>query len=465
MDAIGMLPQIAGARVPIDAGAVLPPGASMLENLAAHDQRALGDWLGTLHGEQLRHLYAGSWDMAARAAQRPPEGDWRTWLILAGRGFGKTRAGAEWVMAQVRGGLPIRIALVAGTLHEARSVMVDGESGLMAIAHGRWTPKWEGSTRRLLWAETGAQAQIFSAAEPESLRGPQHHVAWLDEIAKWRDGEAAWANLQMGLRLGADPRVVATTSPRAVPLVRRLVAEEGESVRITRGRTRDNAAHLAPKFIRDIEGAYGGTSFGRQELYGELIDEIEGALWNRALLDRQRVTAAPERVRTVIGVDPPAGAGDGADACGIVVVGLGADGHAYVLADCTVQGGGPERWARAVADAAAVWDADRVIAEVNQGGAMVEQVLRAADADLPVRGVHATSAKATRAEPVAVFYEAGRIFHAGLFPALEDQLCGMMAAGGYEGPGRSPDRADALVWAVHELLLGKRRPRPGVRGL
>jgi phage terminase large subunit-like protein len=308
----------------------------------------------------------------------------------------------------------------------------------------------------------GAVARLFAASEPEGLRGPQHSHAWCDEIAKWPYGIATWDNLAMGLRLGARPRIVATTTPRPVPLVRMLAARD--DVAVTGGRTEDNRKHLAADFLAAMEATYAGTRLGRQELAGELIAEAEGALWSRDLIERCRVRQAPEAARVVIGVDPPAGAGAASDACGIVVVALGGDGIGYVLEDASVQGLGPEGWARAVAAAAERHDADRVIAEANNGGAMVESVLRAASATLPVRLVHAARGKAARAEPVAVLYETGRVAHVGAFPALEDELAGLLLDGRYVGPGRSPDRADALVWAVHALLL-KGSGRPGLRTL
>jgi len=401
-----------------------------------------------------------NWQFWSRPNQRQPVGDWRIWLIKAGRGFGKTRAGAEWVRWRAEHDGQARIALVAATMAEGRAVMVEGESGLLTIAQPDKMPVWEPSLNRLRWPN-GAQAFLYSAAEPESLRGPQHHFAWADEIAKWPRGVDVWDNLMMGLRLGVRPRAVATTTPRPVPLVRRLLADK--HVVVTRGRMVGNRPHLPPDFIAAMEAGYAGTRIGRQELDGELIEEAVGALWSRALIEARRVAAVPEIVRVVVGVDPPAGAGGG-DACGIIVVALGVDRCAYVLADASVSGTGPEGWARAVAQAAEAHKADRVVAEANNGGAMVESVLRAADARLPLRLVHATHGKSARAEPVATLYAGGRAFHVGAFPALEDEMAGLVAGGGYEGPGRSPDRADALVWAMTELMLGREK-RPAVRVL
>lgn len=406
------------------------------------------------------------WTLNARREQLPPPGKWRIWLMLAGRGFGKTRSGAEWVRGIAESDGSARIALVGATLQEARGVMVEGESGLLAIAPYWDRPIWNPALRRLIW-KSGAQAMLFGAAEPDSLRGPQFTHIWADEIAKWAYAESAWDTLMMALRLGRHPRAIATTTPRPAPLIRRLVGQA--NVAVTRGRTQDNRANLAADFLAAMERDYGGTALGRQELDGELIEELQGALWTRALIERCRVrretlALAGERPfgRVVVGVDPPAGTHG--DACGIVVVALGHDGRGHVIEDASVAGASPERWAGAVAAAAIRNGADRVVAEANNGGAMVESVLRAAEAGLPVRLVHASRGKSARAEPVAALYERERIVHVGAFPMLEDQMCGLVMGGGYAGPGRSPDRADALVWAVTELLLG-RQGRQAIRTL
>jgi phage terminase large subunit-like protein len=402
-----------------------------------------------------REEFPYNWGQLGRDAQLAPESDWRLWLVMAGRGFGKTRAGAEWVRRLAEDDPRARIALIGATLGEARSVMVEGESGILACCPPARAPLYESSLRRLTWP-SGAQAHLYSAGEPESLRGPQHSHAWCDEVAKWDHAGgramAAWDNLLLGLRLGEAPRVLATTTPRAVPLLRRLLAEDG--LVVTRGRTEENRGNLPERFLRDIRRTFGKALLGRQELDGELIEDLPGALWTRALIEDCREDAASSPpARVVIGVDPPASA-DG-DACGIVVCALGEDGVARVLADASVAKASPERWARATARAARAWQADRVVAEANQGGAMVASVLRAAEIALPLKLVHASKGKTARAEPVAALYEAGRVRHAGTFPALEDELCGLIAGGGYEGPGRSPDRADALVWALSELMLGR----------
>jgi len=400
------------------------------------------------------------WRAWAMRGQTPTDTDWRVWLIRAGRGFGKTRAGAEWVSAIARRNGKARIALVAATVDEARRVMIEGESGLLNVKQDDERPVFRASLGEV-WFDSGAVAHVYSAAAGEKLRGSQHHAAWCDELGKWRDGDRAWDNLLLGLRLGDDPRVLVTTTPRPTRLMYRVMATAGFSE--TRGGTRDNI-HLAPGFATAMEGDYGGTRLGRQELEGELLDDHDGALWTRGTIEACRVARAalPDLVRVVVAVDPPAGQ-DG-DACGIVAVGLGTDGIGYVIEDASVAGATPAGWAAAVAACADRVAADCVVAEKNQGGEMVRHVLTGADSALPLRLVHASRGKSARAEPVSHLYEGGKVRHAGAFPALEDQLCGMLAAGGYAGPGRSPDRADALVWAVTELMLG-RRGRARVRGL
>ena len=440
---------------------------------------------------------AEEWWWRAHGGQHEPReapggGHWRVWAIVAGRGFGKTRAGAEWVWARAReGGEGTRIALVAATLDEGARVMVEGESGLIASARRGEEPRWAPS-RGTLHFPSGASAFLYSAERPDALRGPQHHFAWVDELAKWRRAEATWDNLLLGLRLGERPRTILTTTPRPVPLLKRILALPRTAA--TNGRTDENR-HLPADFREAVSALYAGTRLGRQELDGMLIEDVPGALWTREMIEKARtqpplpgnregpgVGQSPEEARqvernpplaglprsqggesvlrrTVIGVDPPASAKG--DSCGIVVCGLGSDGIAYVLADLTIAGERPEGWARRVAAAAEAWDAQLVVAEKNQGGDMVESVLRAASFALPVRLVAATKAKAARAEPIALHFEAGRAKLAGFFPDLEDQLCGLTYAG-YEGPGNSPDRADAMVWAMTELF-GKPKAEPRVR--
>lgn len=442
--------------------------------MAQATRDVVGDVLGQLTGlspGQLRRLMRDlsgrhrrelieRWQGWAQEGQCEPPGDWRIWMIRAGRGFGKTRAGAEWISEWARMLPDARIALVAANDTDGRRVMIEGPSGLLAVARSDEGPLWRESLRELHF-DSGAVATLYSAAAAENLRGPEHHVAWCDELAKWPQGDAAWDNLMMGLRLGDNPRVLVTTTPRPTALMRRLMALPGYEE--TRGGTNDNP-YLPSNFVEAMLASYGGTRLGRQELDGELLEDVEGALWTRGLVERCRVGAGEigKPVRVVIGVDPPATANG--DACGIVVAAHLRDGRLAVVEDASVENPPPAMWAQAVAAAAARWGADRVVAESNMGGEMVTATLHQADLALPVVPVHASVGKARRAEPVAIAYERGEVVHAGVFAALEDQLCGLQVGGGYAGPGRSPDRADACVWALAALLEGKRKRRaPGVR--
>ncbi len=427
------------------------------------------EFLARLKSHELGRVH-NDWGLFAHDHQRPPAyansgGDWTTWLLLGGRGAGKTRAGAEWVRGLALG-LPgyaeaplQRIALVGETAADVREVMIEGVSGLLA-AHARdERPDWRPSRRRLEW-KTGAVAYAFSAEDPESLRGPQFEAAWCDELAKWRQAEAAFDTLQFGLRLGARPRQMITTTPRPIALIKRLIADPRSAV--TRAPTAANALNLSAAFFDHVVARYAGTRLGRQELDGELIEERADALWSRALIERARVASAPALVRIVVAVDPPASSGARAASCGLVAAGRAEDGRLYVIADETAAGLSPAGWAtRAVA----LWrrlSADALVVEVNQGGEMVRAVMREVDAGAPVTEVRATRGKWLRAEPVAALYEQGRAHHAGVFPALEDEMCDF----GLDGlsSGRSPDRLDALVWALTALAFAPQR-EPRVRGL
>ena len=411
-----------------------------------------------LSADDLRKLHV-CWPFWKGKLQDVPNGDWRVWMILAGRGFGKTRVGAEWVRALAKANPGIRIALVGATLAEARAVMVEGESGVISVSRAGEIASWKPSRGTIRW-QNGARAQLYSADNPESLRGPQHHFAWCDELGKWRRGQKTWDNLQLGLRLGGRPRALITTTPRPLALIRALKAQ-GDVI-VQHGRTQDNG-FLSGAYLAAVMALYADTRLGRQELGGELIEDAQGALWSRTGIEAARVSLCPPVRRMVVAVDPPAGVGG--DACGIVAVALGADGFAYLVEDASVVGAAPEGWARAVADCAARNGADKVVAEANNGGKMVETVLRGASINMAVKLVHATHGKVARAEPVAALYTSGRMFHVGTFAALEDELCGLVVGGSYVGPGRSPDRADALVWAATELMLGKGMGSgPRVRG-
>lgn len=326
---------------------------------------------------------------------------------------------------------------------DAREVMVEGTSGLRALGPDNSKPRYEATRRRLVWTN-GAVASLHSASDPEGLRGPQFDAAWSDEAAKWPDAEAAWSMLQFGLRLGQNPRQVVTSTPRAVPLIRSLL--DDSDVAVTRATTYDNRANLADAFFSTVIKTYEGTRLGRQELNGELLEDDPDALWTRGLIEGCRKTSAPDFERVVVGVDPPASSGDGADECGIVVAALGTDDRFYVIADRSRARAKPTAWAKAVAEAYENFDADRVVAEVNQGGEMVGSVLHQVAPSLPVRQVRATRGKKVRAEPVAALYEQGRVSHLVALPELEDQMCN------FAGRGKSPDRLDALVWAITDLM-------------
>ncbi len=410
--------------------------------------------------------------------QLAPEGDWRVWVILGGRGAGKTRAGAEWVRAQVEGPGPSdpgrcrRVCLLGETIEQVRGVMVEGESGILACSPPDRVPEFRPSLNRLIWPN-GAEAALVSAANPEALRGPQFDCAWSDELAKWRRGREAWDMLQFGLRLadaeGADPRQIVTTTPRDCGLLKELLADP--LTVSTHAGTEANRANLAPGFLAQLDRRYGGTALGRQEIEGLLVTEAEGALWTRRMIERARVADAPALDRVVVAVDPPVTAHSGSDECGIVVAGLvmGRTPDAeeiYVLADRSAQGKSPHDWARGVAAAYREFDADRVVAEVNQGGDLVEEMLRQVAPAVSYRAVRATRGKRLRAEPVAALYERGLVRHVGAFPKLEDQMCRF--TGGPRGTDgiKSPDRLDALVWALTDLAIDRQEPRPArIRGL
>lgn len=409
---------------------------------------------------------ARDWLHQARPDQLPPpwEDDWTTWAVIGGRGCGKTRTGAEWVDALARGDPAFtdaaigRIALVGETFADVRDVMIEGPSGLLGLPERAARPRWSPSRRRVEW-QNGAVAQAFSAEEPDSLRGPQFGAAWSDEIAKWRRPETTFDMLQFGLRLGARPRNLVTTTPRPIPLIRRLVADPRTVV--TRARTLDNAHNLAPAFMEAVVGRYAGTRLGRQELDGELIDDRPDALWTRDVIEASRVATAPEMPRIVVAVDPPATSGRSADACGIVAVGASGDA-AYVLADATLARASPQAWANAALALYHRLGADGLVVEVNQGGEMATAVLAQCDPSVPVIPVRATRGKYLRAEPVSLLYAQARVHHVGALPALEDELCDFGPDG--LSTGASPDRLDALVWAVTHLLL-QSRAEPRIRSL
>jgi len=404
--------------------------------------------LRNLTPEDAERIYY-DWSQWARPDQKLPPGDWVYWLILAGRGAGKTRSGSETVRLWARDYAFVN--LIGATRRDAREIMVEGESGILAACPARERPRFARAAERLEWPN-GSISQIFSAEEPDRLRGKQHMKLWADELAAWRDPDA-FDQALLGLRLGAKPQAIVTTTPRPTKLIKRLVADPYAFV--TRGTTFDNARFLGPAFVKQIAARFEGRVIGRQELYGEIVEETPGALWTRALLERQRLPAPrplEDYAEIVVGVDPPARSGEKADECGIVVVARTVGGEAHVLADLTSQGETPGRWSARVVEAYRTFRANRVVAEINNGGDMVAQVMRQHDANLPVRSVTATRGKFLRAEPVAAAYERGAVFHCGVFGKLEDQLCALVSDFDARAAGFSPDRADALVWAVSDLI-------------
>lgn len=407
--------------------------------------------------EKVEFDWAGIW---ARDNQIAPLGDWFTWLVLAGRGFGKTRMGSEWVRANVCGSSPLsagrygRVAIVGETAADCRDVLVEGVSGILASHPKDQRPIYEPSKRRLTWPN-GAIATLYNGTEPDQLRGPQHDLAWIDELAKYKYAQECWDMLQFGLRIGTDPRQLVTTTPRPTPVLMDLVKDE--STKITKGSTMDNAENLAPKFLEAIRRKYEGTRLGRQELNAEILDDLPGALWTRDMIDKCRVTPKniPNMKRIVVSVDPSGTRGEPASEeksndIGIVVAGLGEDDEGYILEDVSCNEA-PEKWAAIVVNMFKKYEADCVLAEVNYGGDLVRAVIRSVDTSIPYREVRASRGKFARAEPVAALYQQNRVHHNGALPELEDQMC-LFAPTGYEGRG-SPDRADAMVWAITFLML------------
>lgn len=448
-------------------------------------QKSLRDLLSGLPKSELDRFFDGLSPNALMALpwlfehwaleehQLPPEGDWTTWVILGGRGAGKTRAGSEWIRAQVEGGTSAdpgnysRVALIAETLDQARDVMIFGESGIMKCSPPDRQPEWQATRKRLLWPN-GATAQIFSASDPEALRGPQFDCAWCDELAKWKKGEATWDMLQFGLRLGRRPRQIVTTTPRNNPLLQQIIGEPMTVV--TNAPTSANRMHLAKSFLDTVTRRYEGTQLGRQELNGELLTEIEGALWSWAVLEAAHEPRQFEHDRIIVAVDPPVTSGAEADECGIIVAGVEQQGPpqdwaAEVIEDGSIKGASPQVWARRAVDLFHAHRADRLVAEINQGGDLVATLIRQIDPMIPFRGVRASRGKVARAEPVAALYEQGRVRHRRSFKELEDQMAAMTVSG-FSGRG-SPDRVDALVWAITELMIDPaaayRAPR--IRGL
>lgn len=422
--------------------------------------------------EQLELEY--DWQFWARVNQLPPGKlpnglDWQTWLILAGRGFGKTRTGAEWVRSLMCGDTPLtggtcsHIALIAETAKDARDVMVgDGRapgegSGLLQVHPKDFMPKYEPSKRRLSWPN-GAVASIYNGSEPDQLRGPQHGAAWCDESAKWQYAQEAWDQMQFGLRLGLNPQVLVSTTPRPIKMIKDLIKDPGTF--ITRGSTLENTTNLAPTFVSTIKRKYEGTRLGRQEIYAEILDDVPGAMWNSVRIEELRIQSnqLPPLRRIVVAIDPAVTSGEDADETGIICAGLGHDGHGYILDDASgiMQ---PNEWATVAVRLYNTRSADRIIGETNNGGDMIENTIRIVAPNVSYKGVHASRGKAIRAEPISALYEQSRVHHVGSFGVLEDQMCAFTPDFDRATAGYSPDRMDALVWALTELMIESDRPQ------
>jgi phage terminase large subunit-like protein len=437
------------------------------------------EWLSTLPIEEQKAFQASltkaelaeleyAWEFWGRQNQFAPPGAWQNWLVLAGRGFGKTRTGAEWVRGKVCGKTPLaagqckHVAIIAETAKDARDVMVgDGRlpgegSGLLQVHPKDFRPLYEPSKRRLTWPN-GAVASIYNGSEPDQLRGPQHDAAWCDELAKWQYAQESWDQLQFGLRLGPNPQVLVSTTPRPIKLLKDIIGDPGTIV--TRGSTLDNTNNLAPQFVATINRKYAGTRLGRQEIYAEILDDVPGAMWSRDRLDALRVNPweVPPLKRIVIAIDPSTTSGEDADETGIICAGIDYSGNGYVLED----GSGimqPNEWAMLAIRMYAARGADRIIGETNNGGDMIENTIRAISPNVSYKGVHASRGKAIRAEPISALYEQGRVRHVGTFAQLEDQMCAFTQDFDRSTAGYSPDRLDAMVWALTELMLGDVAP-------
>lgn len=382
------------------------------------------------------------WPFWARSEQIAPDGDWQFWLLLAGRGYGKTRVAVEWARGKAYA-LPGSRGFICGrTAGDVRDTLIEGESGFLAVSPPDFMPVYEASKRRLTWPN-GSQATLFSAERPDQARGPSHHWGIADELAAWKYARETWDNLMLGLRLGDNPQCVIATTPRPIPIIKDLVKDT--ATHLTTGSTYDNRANLAIPFFRRIVAKYEGTRLGRQELHAEILDDVPGALWTRAMIDDAIVSEYPPLVRIVIAIDPQGVKGEETADTGIVAVGIDDDDNGYVLEDLTVNGS-PGEWAKQALLGFDKWRADRIIAESNHGGDMVEHTIRTQRRNAPITLIRASRGKYTRAEPIAAFYEQGRVKHVGSMPLLEDQLCEWV-------PGEdSPDRLDALVWGLTELM-------------
>lgn len=386
---------------------------------------------------------AYNWDLWGRPEQLEPEGlYWFIWLVMAGRGFGKTRTGSEFIRKNVETGLYKRIGLIARTGADNRDIQVEGESGIMAVSSPEFMPKYEPSKRRVIWPN-GAMATTYSAEEPDLLRGPQHDLIWADEAASWKYPET-WDMAMFGLRLGHRPKAIVTTTPRPRRIIRELL--NSKTTVVTKGSTYDNVSNLPPSFFEKIIAKYEGTRLGKQEIYAELLEDTPGALWTRAIIDNSRVRNIPDLVRIITAIDPATTSGDASDKTGIVTAGKAIDGHFYVLSDDTLKDT-PKQWAQKAINIYKDLKADLIVGETNNGGDLIETVLRTIDINIPYKKIHASRGKITRAEPISSLYEQGKVHHVGKFDDMEDEMCTYTAE-----TSESPNRMDALVWAITELM-------------
>lgn len=425
--------------------------------LASLEQEERDKFLALFQDKELGALFT-DWMFDARGDQIEPLGDWFIWLILCGRGWGKTWTGANWIIERHRTGVFRNSAIVAATSGDLRRSCIEGPSGVLALAPSYFKPEYKPSHQKLIWPN-GSVTNLYTSEKPDRLRGPNHDGAWCDEIASWRYVKDAWDNLIFTLRFGDNPQILGTTTPRPTPFMKELLKRKG--LILTRGSTYDNKQNLAKTYLQEIEEQYGGTRLGRQEIEGVLLDDVLGALWTYELLDRYRLQneeELPPLVKTVVGLDPSTTDGANADEAGIIVAGASREKQAYVLADYSLRGS-PAQWAKRAIEAYYEHDASYIIAEKNQGGEMVRETINNYDGAVPVKLVHAAKGKFARAEPVSMLYEQGRVHHLGVFSVLEDQLC-TFVPGEYKS---SPDRMDALVWAISELVV-KTKKKAGVWG-
>ena len=427
-----------------------PPHRSWNQVLATLPEKKREEILGELSEDEVTAAF-GDWFFDARREQIAPPGDWFIWLIMAGRGFGKNWSGAHWLIDQHQRQGKTNTCIVAATASDLRRYCLEGPSGILSLAPRWFYPEYKPSKTKLVWPN-GGETHLYTSEKPNRLRGANHDAAWCDEVSYWAYPTMAWDMLMLTLRYGKKPQVIATMTPRPIAVIRQLLAREGRDVVITRGSTYDNLTNLSPSFVDEVINQYEGTRLGRQEIGGELLEDVEGALWNHELLDTLREMEHPPLVRCGIGVDPPIKSGENADLCGIIVGGVDEHKTGHVIADYS-QRGTPQEWGRRVARAFYMHDADFVVAEGNQGGEMVSHVIHSVDEDIPVKIVHATKGKVTRAEPISARYEQHKIRHCGTgLQSLEDEMC-LFVPGNME---KSPDRVDALVWLMSEFFSQKR---------